>query len=312
MLFSLIKSRFESEVGTPDGASVHFLANSLALWKKLDGTPVRLGTSDKSKNITQTPSLENIEAIKTTTSNMNWFLRPFLSSQPKWFLTLLPLPRLEARLWPRGRPIGSRSNDSHPFLFSGGSMRIIHPVRLLALSTLLLSLTGCGLSMFAGQKTPVIEDKVGSWSNHQVGTLAVTTDRRVVLVRLQGDSEGGAGRFCAEPPPDAGQNLTSALTAMLDVSAEKLDATLKAELAKSFASNFQSFVKRSQGLQLYRDAMYNLCQGYLNHALEKGEVKTISGERVLPRFHGHQVKSHCSVAQTPADLDTPVRGKRFQ
>lgn len=142
----------------------------------------------------------------------------------------------------------------------------------------LFSLSGCGLSMFAGQKTPVIEDKVGNWPHHQVGTLAVTTDRRVVLVRLQEDSPGGAGRFCAEPPPDAGQNITNALAAMLDVSAEKIDATIKAQLATTFASNFQALVKRSQGLQLYRDAMYNLCQNYLNHGVDKTQVQKLSDD----------------------------------
>ena len=106
----------------------------------------------------------------------------------------------------------------------------------------------------------------------------MTTDRRIVLVRLQDDSGGGAGRFCAEPPPDAGQNITNALAAMLDVSAEKIDATIKAELAKSFASNFQAFVKRSQGLQLFRDAMYNLCQNYLNRGVVQADVQRISDE----------------------------------
>lgn len=65
----------------------------------------------------------------------------------------------------------------------------------------LLMLSGCGLNMFAGSKSPVIVDEVGS----RVGTLAVTADRRVVLVRLQENSANAAGRFCAEPPLDADQ-----------------------------------------------------------------------------------------------------------
>lgn len=44
------------------------------------------------------------------------------------------------------------------------------------------------------------------------------------------------------------------------------------------ASNFQAFVKRSQGLQLYRDAMYNLCQSYLNHAIDSGKMEALSKE----------------------------------
>lgn len=74
-----IKGRFKPEVRIPDGDSVRFLANNPALWKKLASTPVRLDTLDKSKNIAQAPSLKGIEALKTATSNMNWFQTPFLS-----------------------------------------------------------------------------------------------------------------------------------------------------------------------------------------------------------------------------------------
>lgn len=145
--------------------------------------------------------------------------------------------------------------------------------------TILMSLTfhGCGLDLFTSSESPLVEDNIGNWPLHQVGTLGVTADRRIVIVRLHNDS-AGAGRFCAEPPPDAGQNVASALTTLLNVSSDKLDTNLKAELAKSLASNFQAFVKRSQGLQLYRDAMYNLCQSSLNQALDKAEVKSISAE----------------------------------
>ncbi len=156
-------------------------------------------------------------------------------------------------------------------------MRTMFPATIGLLTPLVLSLSGCGTSLFANSKAPVIEDKVGSWTRYQVGTLAVTTDRRIVLVRLQDDSKGG-GHFCSEPPPDAGQNVASAITTLLDVSSEKIDANLKTELAKSLATNFQSFIKRSQGLQLYRDAMYNLSQNYLNNSITPAEVKAMSEE----------------------------------
>lgn len=90
MPFILIKDRFEPEVGTPDRDSVRFPANSPVLWKRLDGTPLRLGTSDKFKHIAQAPPLENIKAIKATTSNMNWFLTPFLSHE--WIAEQCPRP----------------------------------------------------------------------------------------------------------------------------------------------------------------------------------------------------------------------------
>lgn len=63
MPFFVIKGRFKPAVGIPDGDSVRFQANKPALWKKLGGTPVRLGTSDKSKNTAQL-RLEGIDAIE--------------------------------------------------------------------------------------------------------------------------------------------------------------------------------------------------------------------------------------------------------
>lgn len=79
MPFILIKGHFKPTARIPDGDSVRFLASNPTLWMKLDGTPVRSSTSDKSKNITQASPLENIEVINTTTSKMNWLLTPFLS-----------------------------------------------------------------------------------------------------------------------------------------------------------------------------------------------------------------------------------------
>lgn len=81
MPFILIKGRFKPTVRTSDGNSIRFLASNLALRKKLDGISVRLGTSDKSKNITQTLPFKGIEATKTTTSKLNWLLPPFLNSE---------------------------------------------------------------------------------------------------------------------------------------------------------------------------------------------------------------------------------------
>jgi endonuclease YncB( thermonuclease family) len=62
MPFILIKGRFKPEVGTMDGDSVRFLANDLRLWEKLEGYPVRLGTSAKTKDTVQL-RLEGIDAI---------------------------------------------------------------------------------------------------------------------------------------------------------------------------------------------------------------------------------------------------------
>jgi endonuclease YncB( thermonuclease family) len=63
MPFILIKGRFKPKAGNPDGDSVRFLANNLNLWKKLEGSPVELGTGTNTKNTVQL-RLEGIDAIE--------------------------------------------------------------------------------------------------------------------------------------------------------------------------------------------------------------------------------------------------------
>lgn len=63
MPFILIKGRFNPGAGNPDGDSVRFLAADLRLWDKLEGYPVRLGTSAKTKDTVQL-RLEGIDAIQ--------------------------------------------------------------------------------------------------------------------------------------------------------------------------------------------------------------------------------------------------------
>ena len=49
----------------------------------------------------------------------------------------------------------------------------------ISLISSLLMLSGCGLNIFSSPKSPVVIDDIES----RVGTLAVSADRRVVLVR---------------------------------------------------------------------------------------------------------------------------------
>lgn len=63
MPFYLIKGQFRPAVGIPDGDSVRFHATNVSLWKKLEGKPVRLGTSAKTKGTVQL-RFEGIDAIE--------------------------------------------------------------------------------------------------------------------------------------------------------------------------------------------------------------------------------------------------------
>jgi endonuclease YncB( thermonuclease family) len=63
MPFTLIKGTYRPLAGIPDGDSLRFRANNLALWKRLEGVPVKLGTGAETKDTVQL-RLEGIDAIE--------------------------------------------------------------------------------------------------------------------------------------------------------------------------------------------------------------------------------------------------------
>jgi hypothetical protein len=126
-----------------------------------------------------------------------------------------------------------------------------------------LSISGCGLSWFTPpMKQPIIEDKLGSTGFR---TLATTPERRIVIFTKD------ERKFCAEPSADVTNNLTSAFAAALEGSDGTIEA--KATISKAFASTAKQLFQRSQGVQLYRDGMYSLCQSFLNGVINAGELK---------------------------------------
>ena len=63
MPFTLIKGHFKPEAGVPDGDSVRFRADNLALWDKLEGRAVAIGTGAETAGTAQL-RLEGIDAIE--------------------------------------------------------------------------------------------------------------------------------------------------------------------------------------------------------------------------------------------------------
>ena len=63
MPFTLLKGHFKPEVGVPDGDSVRFRADNLALWNKLEGRAVAIGTGVETLGTAQL-RLEGIDAIE--------------------------------------------------------------------------------------------------------------------------------------------------------------------------------------------------------------------------------------------------------
>lgn len=64
MPFTLIKGRFKPLAGQPDGDSVRFLADQVALWDRLEGIPVELGPAGQPTAGTAQLRFEGIDAIE--------------------------------------------------------------------------------------------------------------------------------------------------------------------------------------------------------------------------------------------------------
>jgi hypothetical protein len=65
MPFTLIKGHFKPQAGIPDGDSVRFLADNLALWDELEGRDAELGTGPLTLDTVQL-RFEGIDAIEKT------------------------------------------------------------------------------------------------------------------------------------------------------------------------------------------------------------------------------------------------------
>jgi hypothetical protein len=116
-----------------------------------------------------------------------------------------------------------------------------------------------------------------------VGTLATTAERRIVLARVDPENKETFGRFCSEPPPDAAENIANNLTLAVQaaVKTPETEGSGRLELAKQLATTVQSLFHRSQGLQLYRDGLYNLCIAWMNGVLKTQADFTTRADALL-------------------------------
>jgi len=140
--------------------------------------------------------------------------------------------------------------------------------RLLGLWIVVVTLGGCAF-FTSPPSRPVVQDSVGIYNaegkDKRIGTLATVAQRRMVLIRFED------GKFCAEPPPDAVDNLSAALFAALSAKTESVTAGVN--LGATLATYAKQLLYRSQGLQLYRDVMFSLCNAYLNKAITEDDFK---------------------------------------
>ncbi len=138
-----------------------------------------------------------------------------------------------------------------------------------------VSISGCGVSAWTNRDTnPVVKDSTNNESfwpgvleSTSFTTFSTTASRRMVIV-LQ---DKGKTEVCSEPSPDVGEAFASAVADAISVKApiEGVPVELANQYARAVSTQIASLLTRTQGLQLYRDAMHNLCVDKLNRWFEK-------------------------------------------
>ena len=146
--------------------------------------------------------------------------------------------------------------------------KIIKAGGILICTTSLLS--GCGSSLFAHRDTnPNIQDgtippHILPWNKTMLNTFSTTASRRMVLAKYE--NTGDTLLTCAEPPPDVGEAFASAVADTLTAKApiEGVPVEVSNAYSRAVSTQIASLIYRTQGLQLYRDAMHNLCVDRMN------------------------------------------------
>lgn len=128
-----------------------------------------------------------------------------------------------------------------------------------------------------GVQNGMIFSAAGSNSS-LVGYAATDTSHRLVVAKTRVDTQDPTGRsvaLCAEAPADTATAASSALAASLSGKAGTIngiaDPQVAASVASAYAQTISSLVVRSQGLAMYRDGMYALCQAHMNGALSSAQ-----------------------------------------
>jgi hypothetical protein len=140
----------------------------------------------------------------------------------------------------------------------------------------ILLITGCGSSYFTHRDTnPIIKDNtnnarfwggIGTRDAATFSTFSTTASRRMIVV-LQNKN---TTEVCSEPSPDVGETFASAVADAIAAKApvQGVPLELSNQYSRAVSTQIASLIYRTQGLQLYRDAMHNLCVDKMNTWLD--------------------------------------------
>lgn len=170
--------------------------------------------------------------------------------------------------------------------------------------TSIATLAGCGTTILSHRDTnPVIEDHA-KISSDKTNVFATTASRRLAFITMTNNS-GGKGNqvICSEPPPDVGEVFASAIAAGLsgavtatNKTGQEVSGELAAQYGRAVATQIAPLLYRSQGLQLYRDAMYKLCIDTMNSWLPTLE-KEKTGNSAIDYYNSRSQQIFDSVVK---------------
>jgi hypothetical protein len=148
-------------------------------------------------------------------------------------------------------------------------------MKYLLVSFMALCLCACASSTVSKDHL-FIKDRDGKKSF--VGLFATGAQHRVVIVNAE-------GKFCAEPSPDAVDDLVSQVTASLEASAKSGSRELEAaaNAARTIVSDAKFLIERTQGLQYFRDGSFSLCILHANGAITSEEALIERHEKLLEK-----------------------------
>lgn len=128
---------------------------------------------------------------------------------------------------------------------------------ILFLIGIILFLSGCSSTIESFYNRQVVEDKLKGTDGQLIGTLAVTSQRRLIIANLK------TGGFCSEPPPETVDSITTAIAAALKANIDD-QKNVNVELASNFARHVNQLYRRTHTVQLFRDVAFYLCVDSIN------------------------------------------------
>jgi hypothetical protein len=127
------------------------------------------------------------------------------------------------------------------------------------------------MSLLSSRDTnPTIQDitiapHIKPWNKTMLNTFSMTSSRRLVIAKF--DNSGDSLTTCAEPPPDVGEAFVSAVANSIaaKLAIEGVPIEIANQYGRAVSTQITPLIYRTQGLQIYRDAMHHLCNGKMNN-----------------------------------------------